>query len=121
MTNGESIVDFLSRAMAIVSQMCTYGEKILDETIVTTIEEAKDLSIISIDELMGSLHAHESRINRSSRGMKKRLYKQRRQPTTKAMKEKNIHLASRSRGRGEFRSFHGGHDNRSRWRNDGQR
>ena len=32
----------------------------------------------------------------------------------------NIHLGGRSRGRGEFRSFHGGSDNRDRWRNDGQ-
>ena len=31
MTNCESIADFLSRAMAIVSQMRTYGEKISDE------------------------------------------------------------------------------------------
>ena len=59
-TNGESISDFLSRAMAIVSKMRTYGEKISDETIVAkvlisltpkfdhvvaTIEEVKDLPI----------------------------------------------------------------------------
>ena len=80
MTNDESIADFLSRAMAIVSQMLTYGEKISDETIVVkvlrsltpkfdhamaAIEEAKDLSILSVDELMSSLQVHESRINRS--------------------------------------------------------
>ncbi|XP_022931772.1 uncharacterized protein LOC111438050 [Cucurbita moschata] len=68
--------------MTIVSPMRTYGEKISDETIVakvlrsltpkfdhvaTTIEEAtKDLSILSVDELMGLLQAHESRINKSS-------------------------------------------------------
>ena len=72
MTNGESIVDFLSRAMTIVSQMCTYGEKISDETIVAkvlrsltpkfdhvvaAIEKANDLSMLSVDELMGSLQA----------------------------------------------------------------
>ena len=81
MTNGESFVDFLSRAMAIVSQMRTYGGKISDETIVANvlrrltpkfdhvvaaIEEAKDLSILFVDKLMGSFQAHESRINRSS-------------------------------------------------------
>ena len=31
MANGESIADFLSRAMTIVSQMRTYGEKISDK------------------------------------------------------------------------------------------
>ena len=60
MTNGESIADFLSRAMAIVSQMRTYEEKISDETIVAkvlrsltpkvdhvvaAIEKTKDLSV----------------------------------------------------------------------------
>ena len=34
MKNDESIADFLSRAMAIVSQMRSYGEQISDETIV---------------------------------------------------------------------------------------
>ena len=80
MKNGESIADFLSRAMAIVSQMRSYGEQVSDETIVAkvlrsltpkfdhvvaAIEESKDLSVLSVDELMGSLQAHESRINRS--------------------------------------------------------
>ena len=90
MTNGESIADFLSRAMAIVSQMRTYGEKISDETIVAkvlrsltpkfdhvvaAIEEAKDLSILSVDELMDSLQAHEARINRLSERNEKMHYK----------------------------------------------
>ena len=80
MTNDESIADFLSRVTAIFSQMLTYGEKSSDETIiakvlrsltpkfdhaVAAIKEAKDLSILSVDELMGSLQVHESRINRS--------------------------------------------------------
>lgn len=80
MNKGESIADFLSRAMAIVSQMRSYGEKINDQTIdenvlrsltlkfdhvVAAILESKDLSVFLFDELTGSLQAHESRINRS--------------------------------------------------------
>ena len=118
MANGESIADFLSRAMAIVSQMRTYGEKISDETIVAkvlrsltpkfdhvvaAIEEAKDLSVLSVDELMGSLQAHEARINRASERNEEKALQVK--ETTNNERE-NIHLAGRSRGRGEFRNFH---------------
>ncbi|XP_049399671.1 uncharacterized protein LOC125863677 [Solanum stenotomum] len=81
MKSGESIADFLSRAVAIVSKMRSYGEKVTDQTIVekilrsltpkfdhvvAAIEESKDLSVFSFDELMGSLQAHEARLNRST-------------------------------------------------------
>ncbi|KAL4035058.1 hypothetical protein IC575_003732 [Cucumis melo] len=80
MKNGESIADFLSRATTIISQMQTYGETIKDQTIVekvlrsltpkfdhvvAAIEESKNLFTFTFIELMGSLEAHESRINRS--------------------------------------------------------
>ncbi|PKA60799.1 hypothetical protein AXF42_Ash006433 [Apostasia shenzhenica] len=79
MKSNETLQDFLSRVITIVSQMRSYGEKITDATvvpkvlrsltpkydyIVTTIEETKDLSSFSFDELMGSLQAHEARRNR---------------------------------------------------------
>ncbi|KAA0058478.1 UBN2 domain-containing protein [Cucumis melo var. makuwa] len=78
MKNGESIADFLSWAMTIISQMQTYDETVTDQTIVekalrsltpkfdhvvAAIEESKDLSTFTFIELMGSLQAHESRIN----------------------------------------------------------
>ena len=70
MKNSELIADFLSGPMAIVGQMHSYGEQISDETVVANIlksltpkfdyvvgaiEEAKDLSVLSIDECIGSL------------------------------------------------------------------
>ncbi|GKA97840.1 hypothetical protein Tco_0825734 [Tanacetum coccineum] len=70
----------LARVSAIVSQMRSYREKIADEVIVAkvlrsltpkfdhvvaAIEESKDLSKFSFDELMGSLQAHEARITQS--------------------------------------------------------
>ncbi|KAK2985314.1 hypothetical protein RJ640_024310 [Escallonia rubra] len=115
MKSGESIADFLSRAMAIVSQMRSYGEKISDETVVAkvlrsltpkfdhvvaAIEESKDLSIFSFDELMGSLQAHESRINRSLEKNEEKAFQ---------VKETVIRTAEaqsatfRGRGRGGFR------------------
>ena len=138
MTNGESIADFLSRAMTIVNQMRTYGEKISNKTIVAkvlrsltpksdhvvaAIEKAKDLSILSVDELMGSLLAHEARINRLSERNEEKALQVKETTNNKNNERENIHLAGRvrSRGRGGFRSFHGGRGNRSRWRNDGQR
>ncbi|KAK2969483.1 hypothetical protein RJ640_026379 [Escallonia rubra] len=80
MRNNESVQDFLSRVTAIVSQMKSYGEQITDEIVVAkvlrsltptfdhvvaAIEESKDLTVYAFDELMGSLQAHEARLNRS--------------------------------------------------------
>ncbi|TYK28117.1 putative gag-pol polyprotein, identical [Cucumis melo var. makuwa] len=90
MKNGESIADFLSRATTIISQMQTYGETITDQTIVekvlrsltpkfdhvvVAIEESKDLSTFTFIELMGSLQAHESRINISMEKNEEKAFK----------------------------------------------
>ena len=81
MKNNESIQVFLARVSTIVAQMRSYGDQLQEETVVAkvlrslppkfdhvvaAIEESKDLSTFSFDELMGSLQAHEARINRSS-------------------------------------------------------
>ncbi|GJY66280.1 hypothetical protein Tco_0468518, partial [Tanacetum coccineum] len=72
--------EYLAKISSIMSQMRSYGDSITDETVVAkvltsltpkfddvvaAIEESKDLSIFSFDELMGSLQAHEVRINRT--------------------------------------------------------
>ncbi|GKE14929.1 retrovirus-related pol polyprotein from transposon TNT 1-94 [Tanacetum coccineum] len=80
MKNNESAQEYLAKISSIVSQMRSYGDSISDEVIVAkvlrslapkfdhvvaAIEESKDLSMFSFDELMGSLQAHEVRINMS--------------------------------------------------------
>ncbi|KZV49997.1 hypothetical protein F511_39831 [Dorcoceras hygrometricum] len=80
MQSNEYVQDFLSRTKAVVNHMKSYGENINDGTVVAkilrsltprfvhvvaAIEESKDLSVFTVDELMGSLQAHEDRLNRS--------------------------------------------------------
>ncbi|XP_074351740.1 uncharacterized protein LOC141690883 [Apium graveolens] len=78
MKNFENIGEFVTRLKAVTNEMKRNGE-ILDDIrvmekllrsltikfdyVVTSIEESKDLSIISIDELVGSLQAHEQQMN----------------------------------------------------------
>ena len=79
MTEGGTIQAFFSRVSIIINQIRSYGDTILDkmivekilrclpakfDNIVAVIEESKDLSTLSLHELMGSLEAHEQRISR---------------------------------------------------------
>ncbi|XP_021602892.1 uncharacterized protein LOC110608005 [Manihot esculenta] len=81
MKHEESVQDYLFRVSTVVSKMKGLGEQCLDSTVVAkvlrsltpkfdhvvaAIEESKDLSTFTFDELMGSLLAHEERLNRSS-------------------------------------------------------
>ena len=67
--------------MAIINQMRSHGDQTTNQIIVeiffrslipkfdhvvAAIEESKDLSNFSFDELMGSLQAHEARLNRAT-------------------------------------------------------
>ncbi|GKB67302.1 hypothetical protein Tco_0928714 [Tanacetum coccineum] len=69
-----------AKVTMIVSHMHTYGDNITDELVVAkilrslppkfdhvvaAIEESKDITTLSFDELMGSLQAHEARINKN--------------------------------------------------------
>src|ERR1044072_4104398 len=79
MKESETVKDYYSKVKEIVNQMRAFGEDILDkkivqkilitvppkfDPIVTTIEETKDLSTLSVTELMGSLEAYEQRLFR---------------------------------------------------------
>ena len=86
----EYVQTYLSRVYGIVSHMKTYGESLSNEIVVSkvlrsltsdfdhvvaAIEESKDLSQYSFDELMGSLLSHEVRINRPSVKQKRRFFR----------------------------------------------
>ncbi|KAI5345643.1 hypothetical protein L3X38_013520 [Prunus dulcis] len=81
MKDSESIQVFFTKVSGIVNQIKCYGDTIPDKKIVektlrslppkydhvaAAIEESKDLSTLSLHELIGSLEAHEKRINRST-------------------------------------------------------
>lgn len=78
MKGNENVQPFISRMIIIVNQMKSYGDHISESTIVAkvlqsltplfdhvlmVIEESKDLTTLSVEELSGSLQAHEVRIN----------------------------------------------------------
>jgi Reverse transcriptase (RNA-dependent DNA polymerase)/gag-polypeptide of LTR copia-type/Integrase core domain/GAG-pre-integrase domain/Domain of unknown function (DUF4219)/Zinc knuckle len=77
MGRDEKMQQFLTRVQKIVNQMKIYGDQLSDQTIVckvlrsltdnfnhvvAAIEESKDLTTYTLDELMGSLMTHESRL-----------------------------------------------------------
>lgn len=76
MKDSESMHEYFNRVMEVVNQMRKYGERLSDqkvvekilrslpkkyESAVAAIEESKNLSTLTIDELMGSLQSHEDR------------------------------------------------------------
>ena len=92
MKKGELMKDYFSRVIKIVDQMKSYGENISDEKILkkilltltekndditAIIEETKNLSKISVEQLIGSLESHEQRkTNTMMKKVKRRLFKQ---------------------------------------------
>ncbi|KAI6681886.1 hypothetical protein NL676_035767 [Syzygium grande] len=93
--------------------MKSYGENITDGTVVAkilrsltprfdhvvaAIEESKDLSIFIVDELMGSLQAHEDRLNRSQEKSEEKAFAVRDSTQDEG---RNNSSSSRGRGRGD--------------------
>jgi hypothetical protein len=71
---GESVTDYFSRVMVVANDMQNYGEDMQDvkivekilrtltdkfNYIVCSIEESKDIDLLSVDELQSSLIVHE--------------------------------------------------------------
>nr|XP_017233138.1 PREDICTED: uncharacterized protein LOC108207189 [Daucus carota subsp. sativus] len=78
MKSSENIGEFVTRLKTVTNELKRNGESLDDvrvmekllrsltrkfDYVVTSIEESKDLSTICIDELVGSLQAHEQRMN----------------------------------------------------------
>ncbi|GAV64656.1 UBN2 domain-containing protein, partial [Cephalotus follicularis] len=131
MKGNESVQDFFSRISIIINQMRTFGENISDQKVVEkilrslpnkfdhvviAIEESKDLSIFCLNELMGSLLAHEDRINRST---EKNLEHDFQSKMEVSNKEQRGESSSGQRQSGKGRSRGGYHGRgRSRGRSD---
>ncbi|XP_073019466.1 uncharacterized protein [Primulina eburnea] len=81
------------------------------EHIVAAIEESKDLSKLTLDELMGSLEAHEKRMSRFSNQSWEQTFQgkvnisQKEDDTLQQKKKEPIQRPSRGRGRGRYLSF----------------
>ena len=114
MKNNETVQEFVSRMMAIIDKMRTFGDKITDQTVVAkvlrsltpgfdhvvaAIEESKDLTQLSIDELSGSLQAHEVRMNKSAEKSEEKAFQAKVDIT-------NTKYYGRMAGRGQGRGFH---------------
>lgn len=105
MKNGESVQHYMPRVSSIVNPMKSNGEKINDETIVAkilrsltnkfeqvvdAIEESKDLSNYTYDELMNSLLAHKYRLNRYHEKVEEKIFRAKKKPSYFKEKSSNI-------------------------------
>ena len=137
MKGTESISDYFNRVQTITNQMKRNGE-VIDEVrimekilrtldskfkyIIPAIQESKDLSEVSIDELQGSLQAYEQDINTSTNqaeNLEQALQ------SKMAIREDGQRERGGYRGRGSFRGssnfqrgrgrqYQGGHENQGR-------
>jgi hypothetical protein len=79
MKEGESMHDYFSNMLDVVNQIKKFGENLSDQKVVekilrsmpkkydhvvAAIEESKDLSVLTVNELFGSLQSHEDRMKR---------------------------------------------------------
>src|SRR5664279_5534480 len=115
MNQGESVQAFLTRVTSTVNQIKSCGEDLAEKIVVmkvlrsltakfdhvvAAIEESKDLSTYTFDELMGSLQVHEVRLNRSEV-----------KDDTKAFYTKGNSSRSQQQGRGRGQGYSRGRSN----------
>jgi hypothetical protein len=125
MKEGEQVKDFFSRVTGIGNQIKSCGDEIPEkkvvekilrslpqkfEHVVAVIEETKDLTKLTQYELMGSLEAHEQRVNRYNN-----------QPLENVFQAKMNIRSSNPQQEGRWDSFRGQSSNRGHGRNSGNR
>lgn len=111
MTDKESVQEYLSRVSTVVQQMRSYGETMTNEHVVgkvlrsltskydhvvAAIEESKDMADYTFEELMGSLQAHEERLNRNGEKKEEKAFHVKGESSNK---EKTWQFSGRGRGR----------------------
>nr|KYP32803.1 hypothetical protein KK1_046417 [Cajanus cajan] len=112
MKEFETVKDYYSKIKEIVNQMKVYRENILDkkivekiiisvprkyDPIVTTIEQKKDLSTLSVTELMGSLEAYEQRLNRHDEDSTKNAFQSKLKLQSQTKEKRNNEETSRNK------------------------
>jgi len=108
MKSGENVSDYFSRVVSLANRMRVYGEQLVDTTIVEkilrsltekynyivcSIEELKDIDVMSVDELQSSLIVHEQKFHKHDTE----------EQALKITHENRSGGGGRGRGRGSFR------------------
>jgi len=117
MKESESVSEYITRVQTVVNQLNRNGETLSDtrvvekilrsltdnfENVVYAIEESKDLATFTVNELAGSLEAHEQRKQKKKEKTLKQSLK-----TKASIKDENVLYSQNFRGRGRGRGGQG--------------